>query len=1039
MTITAAKLLVQIMGDTKGAEQAFRGVDQRLSGFADRAQQVGMQLTKYLTVPLMGAGTGAVVAAAGLDTAMRNIQSISKQTDAEIAALSDTFLDMSQDAKQTTDTATSLAAGFYDIQSSGFAGANAMKVLQASTKAASAGLTSTSVASRAIVSALNAYGLEADQATRVSDTLFKTVDIGVVSFEELATNLGDVLGTGAVAGVSIEELGAAFATMTKSGISAAESGTALNQVMLSFISPTKESADAAKELGIDLSAATLESLGLGGAMALITDKAGGNVEAISELFPNVRALKGVLSLTREEMGPFAGDLAAIGDAAGSTQAAFDIQTKSMAAQWADFRNDMTGIAIDIGTALVPTLVDLKDAVMPVFDAFNDLDDSQKKNIVSFGLLAGAIGPVTWALGIAADNAMALFRALTSVAGVAGNVFTALGTGSALVPTTAKLVGTYGKLAVTLGSVGVIVASLAAIWYSWNKNITKTNEAGKEAVGGALADFFENQVKSGMDANQVIEEYLAAIGRMQAAKGDAGIAGWFVDLSGAVKDSGKALAEVMAQTGGSYRDYAAAVLQAQVATGKYSEETKNGILQALDQGQNIDWVITKLGGLERAWFGLPKFVPLLNKSLQSATGEAAEMAAVFGDVDVYAQAAATGLSGLSEETQKIIGMPAADILSSLGQALSDQAWSAMDAKAANDSLAISLGYTTEAQLKLADDTQLVVDAFAAGVISAERLAVRMDQAQDGTLNLSEAQRNSLQAATDHANALHESAVAANDAYLSQLNLAQSLKDATSAQIAQAAIGALTEAMKKGGTEDAPAFLTAIAGVQEAFGLSDEKSRALAEGIGLFTGALETGQLPAENYAGALETLISDAQDGVVDFDAIIKSFQNTPAAATEAEGAFGLAGEALLTLGEEAFTTTGLIEDAFIDKNWQGLGTSISDGIAAGIDAGIPVIQAAAIAAAQAALAAAEAELDINTPSKAAARQIGKPFMEGIAKGVRDNMALPYAAITESSAGMLNTGAVSYSNTVNMNAQVSREIDIYVLAHEVAAEIKRSRL
>ena len=61
---------------------------------------------------------------------MRNIQSISKQTDAEIAQLSDTFVEMSTDMSKTTDTAKNLAAGFYQVQSSGFAGADAMIVLE---------------------------------------------------------------------------------------------------------------------------------------------------------------------------------------------------------------------------------------------------------------------------------------------------------------------------------------------------------------------------------------------------------------------------------------------------------------------------------------------------------------------------------------------------------------------------------------------------------------------------------------------------------------------------------------------------------------------------------------------------------------------------------------------------------------------------------------------------------------------------------------------------------------------------------------------
>jgi len=398
MAITAAELLVKIGADTGGAERGMQSVSAKLADFGKSATIAGGMLTAGLTLPLVGVAKAGVEAATGLDREMRNIQSISKATDEEIAALSETFVRMSMDVSVTTDSAQKLAAGFYDIQSSGFAGADAMTVLQASTKAASAGLTDTAVASKAITAVLNAYGMSADQATRVSDTLFRTVDIGVVSFEELATNLGDVVGTGAVAGVTIEELGAAFATMTKGGISAAESATALNQLMLSFISPSKAAAGAAVALGVDLSAAALQSKGLAGVMAEVTQKTGGSVEALSALFPNVRALKAALSLTRGEMGPFAEDLATIGTAAGATQAAFEIQTRSFAAQMASFQNTLQGLFIGLGQIILPVLTDLIAQIKPVIDQIMGLDEGTKRLIVTIGAVAAAAGPVLLIIG-----------------------------------------------------------------------------------------------------------------------------------------------------------------------------------------------------------------------------------------------------------------------------------------------------------------------------------------------------------------------------------------------------------------------------------------------------------------------------------------------------------------------------------------------------------------------------------------------------------------------------------------------------------------
>src|ERR671918_86576 len=108
--------------------------------------------------------------------------------------MSNAVLEMSTRLPQSAQV---LAKGLYDIGSSGFYGADALKILEVSAIAASAGMTDTATASKAIVGVLNAYGLEAEDAAHVSDVLFTTVELGVITFEELTRQLGDVLGAAA--------------------------------------------------------------------------------------------------------------------------------------------------------------------------------------------------------------------------------------------------------------------------------------------------------------------------------------------------------------------------------------------------------------------------------------------------------------------------------------------------------------------------------------------------------------------------------------------------------------------------------------------------------------------------------------------------------------------------------------------------------------------------------------------------------------------------------------------------------------------------
>lgn len=377
---TVAKLLARLELDLSGFNKGLSSAKNSLSGLGSSMTsfggginnvvknvgqsftQVGGAITRGVTLPVLGAiaGMGALSLAAikvgtDFDREMKNIQSISKQTDGEIAELGQGFIQMSSDLSQTTDSATGLANAFYFIQSAGFAANDAQTILGVSTKAASAGLTDTNVAAKAILATLSAYGQKATDAAHVSDVLFKTVDLGVITFEELSSQVGDVVNTAATLNVPIEEVGGAIAAMTRKGISGAESVTALNQLMLQFISPSKKMADAAEALGVDLSLEAIRTKGLQKALMDIEEIGGPN--AMLELFgDNVRALKGALSLTGENAEGFNNIMGQMGDVAGRTDEAFKIQTESLAAYGKNIKNVITNLGIGFATSIKPSLL-----------------------------------------------------------------------------------------------------------------------------------------------------------------------------------------------------------------------------------------------------------------------------------------------------------------------------------------------------------------------------------------------------------------------------------------------------------------------------------------------------------------------------------------------------------------------------------------------------------------------------------------------------------------------------------------------------------
>ncbi|OHB65752.1 MAG: phage tail tape measure protein [Planctomycetes bacterium RBG_13_60_9] len=197
------------------------------------------------------------------------------------------------------EATSSLTQGATDIIGSGIAPAKAMQVLEAATIGAKGGFTTTATVVKAVVGVLNAYQMDASSAQHVTDILAKTVQNGVISFEELAQNIGQVTGFAGVLGVDLEAVGASISTMTRAGISAEISITALRAILNAFMNPTDAAVKAAAELGFSLDETSIRGMGL----VTVMDKLrGANASQLEALMPNVRGLVGFSAMLKNAAG-----------------------------------------------------------------------------------------------------------------------------------------------------------------------------------------------------------------------------------------------------------------------------------------------------------------------------------------------------------------------------------------------------------------------------------------------------------------------------------------------------------------------------------------------------------------------------------------------------------------------------------------------------------------------------------------------------------------------------------------------------------------
>lgn len=246
------------------------------------------------------------------------------------------------------------AKALYSIVSAGHDGADGMKILEVSAKAAVGGLTETETAADAITTILNAYKMSAEEAGTVSDQLFTTVRLGKTTFGELGASIAQVAPIAAAYGISIDQVLGAVASLTKQGTPTAQ---AMTQIRAAIQGTAGELGDAAFQ------GRTFQE-----ALQLIYEKAGGSASKMKEMLGTDEGLAATLALTGKNAKSAASDLGELQSSLGATEAAFEKMKDEVG-------NQMTLLSNNIQAALRPMGEMILKEVSGIAKSFNEAFES----------------------------------------------------------------------------------------------------------------------------------------------------------------------------------------------------------------------------------------------------------------------------------------------------------------------------------------------------------------------------------------------------------------------------------------------------------------------------------------------------------------------------------------------------------------------------------------------------------------------------------------------------------------------------------------
>lgn len=167
---------------------------------------------------------------------------------------------------------------------------------------------------------MNSFGKNISDAERISAILFKSIDLGKIQMNELASSIGRVGPLAKSLGVSVEELAAFMTVLTRQGQSVEVAMTEVGQVFNKLAKPSTELEAFLKKIGVTSSEEAIAIYSFAGVLRKLQEETGGSAVEISKLFDELRGSKGIIGALANEGKDYIDDLGKIKDA----QSGFDI-------------------------------------------------------------------------------------------------------------------------------------------------------------------------------------------------------------------------------------------------------------------------------------------------------------------------------------------------------------------------------------------------------------------------------------------------------------------------------------------------------------------------------------------------------------------------------------------------------------------------------------------------------------------------------------------------------------------------------------------
>ncbi len=443
---------------------------EKVTGVGDKVSALGGKMTATITMPVVAGGTAAVKEATDYSSALAKLSTIADTTQTPIDDLDSSIMALSD---STGMGAAEIAEASYQAISAGQSTKDAVGFVEQANVLARAGFTSMSTATDTLTTALNAYGLSADQVSSVSDKLITTQNLGKTTVDELGASMGKVIPTAAMYGVNLDQLSAAYITTTKNGIGTAESTTYINGMLNELGKSGSTTSDILKEkTGKSFSELMNSGYNLSDVLQIVQDEADSSGKSLADMFGSQEAAKAAATII-QHTNDFTGAIKELESSTGTAQKAFDtLEASDPSIQFEKTKTAIQNCAISIGQILMPIVQQIAGKIQELVQKFRDLDPETQQQIVMIAAIAAAIGPLIVIIGTLISSVGKIITFGGQIVSLVGSITTWMGTASSfitgtMIPAITGVVTAIGPFLLIAAAVIAVITAIIVVIKNWD--------------------------------------------------------------------------------------------------------------------------------------------------------------------------------------------------------------------------------------------------------------------------------------------------------------------------------------------------------------------------------------------------------------------------------------------------------------------------------------------------------------------------------------------------------------------------------------------